>query len=57
MFTFLFHGVLRTGNAGNAGQAGEDDVPELMLQGLQRIGGDGGKPLLNGGVPGMDHAA
>jgi hypothetical protein len=28
-----------------------------MRQRRQRIGGDGGQLLLNGGVPGMDHAA
>jgi hypothetical protein len=38
-------------------QVGKDGVPELVVQRLQRVGGDGGKSLLSGGVPGMDHAA
>ncbi len=32
-------------------------MPELAGQRLEDIGGDGGKSLLKGGVPGMDHAA
>jgi hypothetical protein len=41
----------------DAGQAGEDGVPELVLQWLADIGGDGVQALLAGGVPVMDEAA
>jgi len=54
---FLLRAVLRPGDTGNAGQSGEDGVPELAGQWLQGIGGDCGKSLPEGGVPGMDHAA
>src|SRR5512132_1183297 len=53
----LLNAVLRPRDAGNAREPGEDGVPELVLQRPERIGGDGRKSLLKGGVPGMDHAA
>ena len=52
----LFRGVPRARDAGNARQPGQDGVPELVLQRLEHVSGDGGETLLNGGVPGMDHA-
>src|SRR5947208_506418 len=53
----LLRAVLRARGAGHAGQAGEDGVPELVLQRLAHIGGNGVQALLAGGVPGTDQAA
>ena len=53
----LLHVVLRAGDAGDGGQADGDGAAELGLQRLAVFGGDGGKSLLAGGVPGMDEAA
>src|ERR1035441_7656405 len=53
----LLHGVLRAGDAGDAGQPGQHRVPELLLQRSGDLGGDEGKLLLAGLVPGVDEAA
>ena len=49
--------VLRAGDAGDGGQADGDGAAELGLQRFPVFGGDGGKSLLAGGVPGTDEAA
>src|SRR6202044_857063 len=53
----LLRAVLRAGDARHAGQPGEDGVPGLMRQRVAHGGGDEGKSLLAGGVPGADQAA
>ena len=53
----LPHAVPRSGDAGDGGEAYADGAAELELQGLALFGGDGGQPVLAGGVPGMDEAA
>src|ERR1039458_4943554 len=45
------------GDAGDAGQPGQHRVPELLLQRSGDLGGDEGKLLLAGLVPGVDEAA
>jgi hypothetical protein len=47
----------RAWDAGDGGEADGDSAAELQFQGLAVFGGDGGKSLLAGRVPGTDEAA
>ena len=53
----LPYGGLRAGNAGHSRQADGDGAAELQIKRLADLGGDDGKPLPDGAVPGVDEAA
>src|SRR6266496_1220735 len=54
---FCFVLFFGPGTRGTLARPEEDGVPELVLQRLAHIGGNGVQALLAGGVPGTDQAA